>query len=228
MTPGLAIGALFGNMGVMKLEHRYTDNIFNQKIVIIGLEPPPLGGIAVHIARVKAKLINQQNSVELVDVVRESKKRSKLGYFGYLFGIIKSNKPDIIYYHTLSLRRLPLELAWLIVLKKIFKSKLTLIDHTPRFFYGKSWVYKKFVSFLLRFIDKQIFIGDSTHTAYIENNIHINSNYFVESPYLSPDFTQTNEIFDKYPQSLKDFLAEHASNILINGSAVRLLNGVDL
>lgn len=206
----------------------YSDGIFNKKIVIIGLKPPPLGGIAVHIDRVITKLLNQNNSITLIDVIKESKNRSKLGYLSYLINLIKGIKPDIIYYHTLSLRKLPLELATLILLKRQFKSQLILIDHTPRFFYGKNWFYKKITSFLLHYIDKQILIGDSTYRAYLENNIYINPNFSIESPYLSPDFTKTNEIFEQYPQDLKNFIARCDQIILINGSAMRLVNNVDL
>jgi glycosyltransferase involved in cell wall biosynthesis len=215
-------------MATMKLEHMYSSGVFNKKIVIIGISPPPLGGIAVHITRVRAKFLAQKNAVAMVDVIKQSKNRSKLGYFTYLASLIKKIRPDIIYYHTLSLRSMPIELGLLILLNALCKSQLVLIDHTPRFFYGKSWTYKKMVSFLLHYIDKQILIGDSTHRAYLENNIHVNANFSIESPYLPPDFTLAHEIFEKYPLGLKNFMARCSPIILINGSAIRLVNGVDL
>jgi len=219
----------------MKLEHKYSDNIFNKKIVIIGIEPPPLGGIAVHIERVIAKFLNQQNSVILIDVIKQSRARSRVGYFLYLIKTICKAKPDIIYYHTLSLRKLPIELGCLIFLKTLLNGQLILIDHTPRFFYGKSRFYRKTLRLLLYFIDKHILIGDATYKAYLENRIFLpplhtlgKNGVSIESPYLPPDFTKMDEIYSKYPENLKNFMARCSPIVLINGSAMRLLNGVDL
>ncbi|MDR3646448.1 MAG: glycosyltransferase [Candidatus Babeliales bacterium] len=212
----------------MKLEHKYSDGIFNKKIVIMGIEPPPLGGIAVHNTRVIAKFRSQSNLITFIDVIKETKARAKLGYLFYLIEIIIKSKPDIVYYHTLSLRKLPVELLVLVLFRLLFKYQLTLIDHTPRFFYGKSLFYKSVVSFLLRHIDKQVFIGDSTYKSYRENGIYISKNYSIESPYISPDFNKCDEIWSKYPQDLKNFIARRSPIVLINGSAARLVNGVDL
>lgn len=212
----------------MELKHKYSENIFNKKIIIIGMNMPPLGGIAIHINRVIKKLLKQQNLVTLVDVIKESRENSKLGYLIYLTILFNKIRPDIIYYHTLSLRKLPLELGYLILLKKLFKVRLIVIDHTPRFFYSKSWIYKKILNFLLYYVDKQILIGDSTFKAYVENKIKLKNDFSIESPYLSPDFKIKDEIFAKYPQNLKNFIARCSPIVLINGSAVRLINIIDL
>jgi len=213
----------------MDIRHRYTEQTFNKKVLIIGLFPPPLGGIAVHIDRVKKKLVEQDNIVLEIDVIKETKKRSKIGYFLYLIDLIYKQKPEIIYYHTLSLRKLPIELLILVFIKKIIKSKLIIINHTPRFFYEKSWLYKKAVNFLLNFVNKQILIGDSTYKAYIDNNMSLkNKSFSIESPYLLPNLFDKDLIFVKYPEMLKMFLNKYFPLILINGSAARKYNNTDL
>lgn len=212
----------------MILKHSYSDNIFNKKLLIIGLNPPPLGGISVHIKRVIKKFLNQKNSVLLIDVVKESDKRSKLQYLIYLIKTIYYNKPEMIYYHTLSLRKFPFELGILLILKFFLSFQVIIVDHTPRFFYQKSWIYKKIVNIFLHYVDQQILVGNSTYNAYVKNNILIKSNVSVESPFLKPNEEEYEIIFDKYPQGLKDFINAKSNLILINGSSARLWQNVDL
>ena len=211
----------------MKLKHSYSDLIFDKKIVIIGLMPPPLGGISVHIKRVIKKFCDQGNKVVSIDVVKESKNRSKINYFLFLYNFLFKFKPDIIYYHTLSLRKYPFELIILIFFKFIFKARLILVDHTARFFYDKKWLYKKNINFLMRFVDKQILIGDSTFKSYLENNIYL-KNINIESSYLHPDLSEEKLIFAQYPDLLKKFLKSYSPVILINASQFKIWQNTDL
>lgn len=47
------------------MQHSYSDAINNKRVALLGPYPPPLGGVSVHIKRVKQKLERQQNSVSL-------------------------------------------------------------------------------------------------------------------------------------------------------------------
>lgn len=212
---------------IKNLKHEYTDEIFNEKILIIGLYPPPMGGISIHIKRIEKKLIAQKNEVICIDTVKELKTNNKRHYIFKLFSIIKKNQPSIIYYHSLILWKVPLDLLLFIFLKPFFNFKLVLIDHTPRFFFKKNYLYKKIINLFFAFLDKQILIGDSTYDSYIKNKIFL-KNYSIESPFLPPDIDEENEILSFYPKSLFNFLTSYQHIILLNASGFKLYDGLDL
>ncbi len=211
-----------------ELIHKYSNEIFNSKILIIGLFPPPLGGISVHIQRVKEKLINQNNQIECLDVIKESKKRSKISYFFYFCIRLTNVKPHVIYYHTLSLRKYPFEFAILIFFKKLLRYNFIIIDHTPRFFYNKNWFFKKIICFLMKFTDQQILIGDSTYKSYLDNKIFLKQNVSIESPYLSPCVKEEKLLISQFPNSLNKFLNKYFPILLINASQLVIWRDKDL
>jgi len=54
----------------------YFKNIAEKKIFVVGLEPPPLGGVSVHILR-KIQYLKKKNQVFLFDVIKKGKNKSK-------------------------------------------------------------------------------------------------------------------------------------------------------
>lgn len=209
------------------LEHSYSNNISNKNIFIIGLYPPPLGGVPIHIERVVRKLELQNNKVTIFDVIKEYKNRSKLSYLRFFLNKIFLYKPNIIHYHTLSLRKYPFELIALIFSKIFLKYELVIINHTPRFFDQKSFIYIKILNFLICFVDKQVLIGSSTYQSYCKNGISLKK-ISVESPFLPPDITKEASIVSNYSKKLNEFLQTYPKFMLINGSQIKLWNGIDL
>ena len=122
------------------LQHTYSDNIYNKKIVILGPVPPPLGGISVHIQRVGVKLVKQKNHVAFFDSTQVWR-----FYYKYLIKLIKFltlQRPNIIYYHTLYGHGI-LELLSLVIFKTIFSVQFITIDHDCRYLYTKTKKFKK-------------------------------------------------------------------------------------
>jgi len=213
---------------LIELKHKYSDNIFNKKILIIGPYPPPMGGIAVHIKRIRKKLISQNNDVICLDIVEYLKTKGKIGYHLEILLNVLKRSPDFVYYHGLTLWKFPFDLLLLILLKPFFNFKIILVDHTPRFFYKKNLLYKKLINFMFRFLYKQILIGDSTYDSYLDNKIFLNQNYSVESPFLEPDLSEEDKILGSYPETLINFLDSHEAIILLNASCFHLYENVDL
>ena len=80
-----------------ELKHKYSNKIYNKKILIIGPYPPPMGGVSIHIKRVKTKLENQNNTVHVFDT--SEKFSNKVRSLLELIKKIHSTKPNLIFYH---------------------------------------------------------------------------------------------------------------------------------
>ena len=207
----------------INLKHKYSDQIQNKKIIIVGPYPPPLGGVAVHVKRVIAKLENQQNNISLINTAIKSK-----NFIVTIWNHIKnisSLKPNIVFYHepTESLKKFFL----FVLLKKIFKYNLIVIDHDCRYFYKSNKLITFLYNQLFKHTNKQILIGTSTHQSYKYNKISL-KNYEIESPYLPPDITTEHKILQTYPVSLFNFLNSHSPLLAANAFKLVLIDNIDL
>lgn len=204
----------------------YYQDIHNKRIFILGLNPPPFGGVSVHVQRV-AKQLSQSNTVYIFDVIKEYSRQSRIRYSIFLWQQLWRFRPTIIHYHTLFLRKNLLEL-WLLLLYSYSKrSKITIIEHSTRFLYQRSRTYIFFLNRCTKFIDKQVLIGAPMLKAYQDNNI-ILRNYSVESSFVPPDSNQEKAIYAQYPQQLRDFIAQNKWIMLMNASKFGLWHDQDI
>lgn len=199
-----------------------------KKIFIVGLNPPPLGGISIHIKRFSELMEQKGNFVYRFDVIKESKNKSKIKYLIKLIKDLIQIKPDEIHYHTLALRKYPWEFLLLVFYKIFTKSKLILIDHICRFFYSKSFAYKKLINILMHFTDKQILIGESTYKSYLNNKIYLCKNFSVENAFLQPNIQEKEIILKKYPSDLIKFIEQHKPLVVCNASKLQIYQNKDL
>ena len=211
------------------LTHNYSKNIFNKKIAILGVLPPPYGGISVHIQRVMPIFKEQDNDVSFFSVTPwfRSIKFCYIGlasYLLYLFLWLCIKCPDRIYFHTLFLSNSLAELNLLVFFKKIFGSKLILVDHNNRFLENRAQNYKKRLNRLLQKIDQQIFMG-STKEYYMENGIQPAKNNSSESPFLPPDISQEEKLVARYPEVMVDFINKNQPLLLVNASQQTMFEG---
>jgi len=214
----------FGTVG----PHTYSDGIFGKKIVILGINPPPLGGISIHVQRVADKFRGQGNTVILFD----TEKRAR-GFWGFLVHEVRilrfliAHKPDLVYHHTLTcfFRGRLLELALVVVLKRVLGYQLIMVDHVSRFFIAQSWLYKKIVNVLFCALDQQVLIGSSTYASYRQNGLYVGTSGSVEAAFLPPDRAREKEIMAAYPVALHDFLSAHAPVVLANASKMVFFSG---
>lgn len=204
----------------------YYKTVLNKRVLVIGLEPPPLGGVSVHVRRVIAQLA-QHNTVNSLDVIKEYSRRSKLGYWCFLLKKLVMFKPQEIHYHVLFLRSGLSEFFLLMVFAVCFRARVRVIEHSTRFLYKRSRWYKFWLNRLMYFVDQQILIGEPMLHAYQDNGI-ILRNYSVESAFIEPVAAQGPAIFAQYPQTLHDFLTSHAYVILMNASKFGLWHDQDI
>lgn len=209
-------------------QSEYYTIFFHNNILIVGLIPPPYGGIAIHINRVAQILTQQNNIIEIVDTVKESKSRSKFNYCHFLIKKLYTFRPQVIQYHTLFLRSNLVELVVLVVYKTVFRAQLVLIEHSNRSLYKRSATYKYFLNKLMYFIDQQVLIGQPMLQAYRDNNILLKPNFSIESPFLPPQLEQREKILTHYPQEVFNFLNKFDTTLLMNASKFGLWDGKDI
>ncbi len=211
------------------LSHDYSKNVFNKRIAILGILPPPYGGISVHIQRVIPIFKKQNNDVFFFSVVCWFR-NIKLCYIGfvsyllYLFFWLCIRWPKIVYFHTLFLSCRLTELRLLLFFKKISGAKLILIDHNNRFLDLKSKKYKKKLNELLQQVDQQVFMGN-TKQYYLSSGLVPIKNSSCESPFLPPDLMQGKKLLAYYPQELFSFMSQHQPLLLVNASQQTMING---
>lgn len=211
----------------INFQEQYYKNYKNKKIVIIGILPAPLGGIAIHIQRVAQAYKEQQNTVRIFDV---SKKRwYKFLFYDFvklLFSIIFF-LPHKIDYHVSYTRRSLLELFVLSILSFFLRFKINIVDHDCRYLYSRSWFYKKLNNIVLRLVHTQVIIGTSTYKSYCDTATYL-KNYTIESAFVAPDVTLEKAILNTYPKSLNEFLKTHKPVICANAFDILLHNNQDL
>lgn len=207
---------------------KYHTRYINKRILIIGLYPPPYGGIAIHISRIAQILTQQKNTIETVDTVKESSSRSKFDYYCFLIKKLCTFRPQTIHYHTLFLRSNLVELAVLVIYKTVFRAELVLIEHSNRSLYKRSTIYKYFLNKFMYFVDQQVLIGLPMLQAYRDNNIVLQPNCSVESPFIPPQLEQREKILTLYPQEVFNFLDKFDTTLLMNASKFGLWDGKDI
>ena len=206
-----------------KLKHRYSDNIYHKKILIIGPYPPPYGGVEVHIKRVKVKLEYQDNQVRVFDT---SPITTSLKTFIHLTRLLITTRPDIVYIHEPTLSRMRLFLSCMY--KYIFRYTLISIDHNCTELYEQKGLHKKLFCLLMRMVDHHIVIGNTTCACYRDNNVPRNNSFSIESPFLSPPLREEQAILSRHQESVRLFIQERYPLISANAFELSFLNGKDL
>jgi len=206
----------------------YFEEIEDKRIFILGLSPPPLGGVSVHILRKIKYLEGKNNRVFLFDVVKKGRRNSNLLYAFNLLCSLFCFKPQIVFYHTLFLRRNLFELIILIFYRFVTWSELILVEHSVRFLYKRSRSYKCMLNLLMRYIGQQVLIGKPMLQGYLDNNIKLRKNHLVESSFIYPVLSCEKQIYDAYPQGLKKFLQSKKKIFIMNASKFDLWDGGDI
>jgi glycosyltransferase involved in cell wall biosynthesis len=207
--------------------HEYTKDLFNQKVLLIGIFPPPLGGISIHLRRVCQKLALQSCIVWNWDVCKEQLGRSRFGYYWHLWLFCWRKKPQVIIYHTMQLRIWPLELGLLLLVSKLMRAKTIAVIHSARFAAGLSFFSAKMTNFLLKFYGKIILVSTQLQRE-LAFKIKFSNNIFFESPFLLPDLTQKNQILAEMPVKLNQFCSSHQPIITIAITRKQIWQGGDL
>lgn len=219
--------------------HQYTKGLNGQKILLVGVFPPPMGGIAVHLQRVRSRLMSQECSVWSWDPTapRGCGCRASVpflvwwvGQILYYLGLLRfclQKRPQIMFYHTLPLRSTPLELCVLIISSWLVGAKLRVVIHSGRFVDQIGHLHGRLLGALLRFCSQIILMGPQLR-AQLAAKIQLPVNTVVESPFLPPDFSQKELLLAKTPSDLRSFMASHYPLITVSVTRLDTWQGQDM
>lgn len=210
------------------LLHRYSDGVYNKCIALLGPCSPPLGGVSVHIQRVKHKFAQQNNRVFQFNTVVEYRYRYLPLYLMKLVGWLVRVRPHKLYYHTSYVSNSLPELLVLIWLKKLFNYELIIVEHDCRHLYARSENFKKQYRTLMNSIEKLVLIGSVTEKSYQDAGIPLPRDITMEAAFLPPNLASEQMILKTYPASLHAFMLNHQPLILANAFQLSCLQGKDL
>lgn len=204
------------------LKHSYTNGIVHQKIAIIGPQPPPLGGVSLHIERTSKKLERAHNTVSIFD----ANKYSRVTRYGALLIFFFIRWPKVIYVHSLYNNIL----EWLITAfyACISKAEITIVEHDCRYLDNRSVFFKYTLKKTMYLAQQQVFIGNLTLQSYQKNHIPVLKKHRIESAFLPPEINDESAILLSYPPELFAFLKNHHPIIMANGSRFIDFQGKDL
>jgi len=219
-------------------EHSYSDIIANTKVAIIGPLPPPLGGVSVHVQRTIQKLKRQGNVVVQYDP--ESiypfawLRMPGIKYGAYVWYMVKlciwliRMRPQVMIYHNFYARTIVPELLLMRMIKRVFVSKVILVEHDCRHMYSRTISWIKEYSRLLTTVDHLVLIGSVTAHSYRTHAITMPSCTSIESAFLPPDIARQADSMAAYPHTLINFLHTHTPTVLVSAFECVIWQGKDL
>lgn len=208
------------------LDHTYSQNIQNKKIAIFGILPPPLGGVSIHIQRVTDLFLSRHNKVVFFPIEQWIRKLFFLYVVKACIWLFKT-KPDLVYYHGTYLKKSEIELLFLVLIKKLLKYHLVLVDHDSRHLKGKTGIRAKLFSWITRNIDHIVCIGEATYHSYQDSH-NVVSHLSVESAFISPPLHREAAIEATYPSSINIFMHDHTPVLLLSASHVMVIDQQDI
>lgn len=221
-------------------DHTYSDTIFNKKILMCGPPlPPPYGGISVHFQSITHKFERQGNTVYHQNTLATYRYRWYSWYLLQLAYRVLSIRPDVVYYHTLSLPKSDYELKLLVGLKRLFSYKLITVDHDCLHLLKRPAKFRHALNKLVPFIDQQVLIGDSTYQSYCDADIADAGIVSVERAFVAPSVTQNGALIEQNkliynvptnltPEGFDLFCKTHTPMITLASTRLVFLDGRDL
>jgi glycosyltransferase involved in cell wall biosynthesis len=210
--------------------HQYTHLILRKRVLLVGVFPPPLGGISVHLKRVQAKLEQQGCEVQAWDICKQQQNRWQLSYYVILWRFCLKNRPQVIIYHTMQLRSYPIELLVLLLAGKLLSSQTIVMIHSARFIYRLSWLSRVLTGLILSYYDQLVLVSvaQQQEIGARINLVKLANKISVESPFLAPDLNDKSAILSKLPPALQAFLDQHKPVISCAVTRKDLWQGGDL
>lgn len=210
-------------------EHRYSDGIHHSCIAVLGIYPPPLGGVSVHIQRVTDKLAQQHNKINFFDTEQPLRRRWWLwAYIIKLMAFLAMKRPTIVYFHSGYVRTSWADLVALAMMRRFLKYQLVIVEHDCRHLYLRMRLFKKIYQWVLKRVDKLVLIGQRTMVSYVDNKLEMPEETSIEGAFVPPVMYNNASIMENYPSSLFIFIKDHTPIILMNASNLMMAEGKDV
>lgn len=195
---------------------------FNNKVLVIGILPPPRGGMSVHVERLINVLNDNGSKVFHIDGIKDYS--NKIFYFYKLIKALIFFKPKVVFYHNISLHTWPLELFLLTFLKFFVGYKIININHNNRFYGNLNNFLVSVYKFLFKFVDTQIFIGKSNFESFY-GHFGAPKYFSIESAFIHPS---KQELTLDPPKDFGLFIKNYKIILLVCASKFAQIKGKDL
>ena len=192
-----------------------------KKILIIGTYPPPLGGVSVHIYRLKRLLDKNNYSVSIFDVSKKTFPGLKTLHLIFL---LMSHSWDIVHVHSST----PIIMALTGALKKKGNYRLFFTDHNPRLFKGLNKRRKNKIHKFLERLDLLVCVTEEIKENHLSSDMSLADRIIVLPAFIPPPLTDLEKITSGYPESLNQFVATHSPLLLTVAYQLNFFEGQDL
>lgn len=211
---------------MMVSDHSYSDTVKNAKVAIFGIEPPPLGGVSVHIQRVMNRFLSQNN--KLFFFATEQWMRTIFPLYVCKLAVwLMRVRPEIVYYHSSYLFYSTSELVVIVLLRFFLKYEVIIVDHDCRHLSKKRVRQKRMYAWVTSKVNHVVCIGAATYQSYLDHGIDLVS-YSIESAFIPPPLHAKASIQATYPSSLDIFMQEHTPLFLMSAAHLMLIDGKDV
>lgn len=189
----------------------------DEKILIAGPLPKPLGGVSVHIKRLY-NLLKDNN----YDVYVYNLNKKKIRGLQWLFFIVKLlfSKYDVVHLHLFE----PLFYPIILSICKKNQTRLILSIHNPT-------VKTKFKNYIKQLNNTDVIVAVGKHIIeeYKKNGIEFTTEVKIINSFLPPNESEIDEIEKSYPQKLFQFIKDNDKTMLVSAfKVIKLDDNVDL
>lgn len=187
------------------------------KVLLVGPQPPPFGGVSVFLQRLERKLENEGHDVEIHDPT----KLNIIPYYAKLL-LLPFKKYDLISINVPSIYLL------LIVFTLGLASRTQVMDHNWRLL--EDWpTYKiRLYSFMLERFRELVLMGPHLRTYYQRHGVHLPPTTRLATPYLPPPLNEAELILKTYPPEAREFVGTHRPLLIANAPRIVFYKGIDL
>lgn len=194
----------------------------NEKILLIGSYPPPIGGVSIHVKRLHRLLIKKGHNIDIFHNSPICK--SRLLNSIRLFYKIVFRDYQIV--HINGYYKIFILIAHLLKYTKQYRIFYT--DHNPRLFEGKNRISKYLIGNFIENLDYLILVGDHILDKYKENNIKLPKNLIVQNAFLPPPLEEKDQIVRTYSSETIDFLFNQKPLVIASAWKIVFSKSIDL
>ena len=202
----------------------YWQNIFMSRVAILGICPPPFGGVSVHINRVMDRFSMQDNALFFWPT--ERKRFLFPLYVVRLCWWLIIKRPKHLYYHSTYLSTAVIELVLLIIMRWFIRYQLHIVDHDCRHLYTRAKLSKRLYRWVAKRATTVICIGQATKKSYDQNDI--SGTLCVEDAFIPPIHRNASLIMQTIPSSIFIFIKEYTPILLLSVAHLMRIENKDM
>jgi glycosyltransferase involved in cell wall biosynthesis len=188
------------------------------KYFIIGVYPPPFGGVSVYVYRYTKILKTQGYDVENIDFSKETKIDKVLKLLKLFFW------PNRAIFHLNDFNFYVIT----VLILRVFGSKLIFTDHSYRKLEHLGIVKRLLLHIFLIKVSEFILVGEHLKDYYVQFGYRLPRRTMVHHAFFPPPVEEEQTIWKNYDEDTIKFVQTHKPLIIANAFQIVFYEGVDL